>query len=98
MFTSYATIAEKIFPLVYFQGEFFFVVYFSSLKPLVVFFFYRKCRTSKISAASAGNFFCCYAFCLISSLESPPSNLLRATRKPDVLVLSEIHGKETGCA
>ena len=28
----------------------------------------------------------------IRSLESPPSNLLRATRKPDVLVLSEIHG------
>jgi len=35
--------------------------------------------------------------CLIGSLESPPSNLLRATRKPDVLVLSEIHGKGTGC-
>ena len=29
---------------------------------------------------------------LIGSLESPPSNLLRATRKPDILVLSEIHG------
>jgi len=27
---------------------------------------------------------------LIGSLESPPSNLLKATRKPDVLVLSEI--------
>jgi hypothetical protein len=34
---------------------------------------------------------------LIGSLESPPSNLLRATRKPDVLVLSEIHEKGTGC-
>jgi hypothetical protein len=29
---------------------------------------------------------------LIGSLESPPSNLLRATRKPDILVLSEIRG------
>ena len=27
------------------------------------------------------------------SLESPPSNSLRATRKPDVLVFSEIAGK-----
>jgi hypothetical protein len=25
-------------------------------------------------------------------LESPPSNLLKATRKPNVLVLSEIRG------
>ena len=32
----------------------------------------------------------CLSFDLIGSLESPPSNLLRATRKPDVLVLSEI--------
>jgi hypothetical protein len=47
MFTSYATIAEKIFPLVYFQGEFFFVVYFSSLKPLVVFFFIESVARQK---------------------------------------------------
>jgi len=49
------------------------------------------CRTSKIRAASAGDF-SLLCFDLIGSLESPPSNLLRATRKPDVLVLSEIHG------
>jgi hypothetical protein len=29
---------------------------------------------------------------LICSWESPPSNLLKATRKPDVLALSEIRG------
>ena len=33
------------------------------------------------------------AFALIGSLESPPSNLLKATRKPDVLVWPEIVGK-----
>ena len=32
-------------------------------------------------------------FLEFGSLESPPSNSLRATRKPDVLVLSEIAGK-----
>jgi len=31
-------------------------------------------------------------FALIGSLESPPSNLLKATRKPNILVLSEIRG------
>ena len=31
-------------------------------------------------------------FALIGSLESPPSNLLKVTRKPDVLVLLEIRG------
>jgi len=33
-----------------------------------------------------------FALILIGSLESPPSNSLKATRKPDVLVLSEICG------
>jgi hypothetical protein len=42
----------------------------------------------KIRAASAGDFF--FVVCLIDSLESPPSNLFKATRKPDILVLSEI--------
>jgi hypothetical protein len=32
-----------------------------------------------------------FVVALFDSLESPPSNLLKATRKPDVLVLSEIH-------
>jgi len=50
----------------------------------------------KIRAASAGDSFHSRLL-MIGSLESPPSNLLRATRKPDVLVLSEIHGKGTGC-
>ena len=45
----------------------------------------------KIRAASADDFLF-LRFALIGSLESPPSNLLRATRKPDILVLSEIHG------
>jgi hypothetical protein len=36
----------------------------------------------KISAASAGDF-SVMRFDLIGSLESPPSNLLRATRKPE---------------
>ena len=49
----------------------------------------------KIRAASAGDF--SLSFDLIGSLESPPSNLLRATKKPDILVLSEIHRKGTGC-
>jgi hypothetical protein len=44
----------------------------------------------KIGAASADDF--SLSFVLIDSLELPPSNLLKATRKPDVLVLSEIHG------
>jgi len=44
----------------------------------------------KIRAASAGDF--SLSFDLIGSLESPPSNLLKATRKPDVLVLLEIRG------
>jgi hypothetical protein len=47
----------------------------------------------KIRAASAGDFsFVMFDLNLIGSLESPPSNLLKATRKPDVLVLSEIRG------
>jgi hypothetical protein len=33
-----------------------------------------------------------FVVALFDSLESPPSNLLKATRKPDVLVLSEIRG------
>ena len=44
-------------------------------------------------AASTGDFsrfIVCFEF---GSLESPPSNSLRATRKPDVLVLSKIAGK-----
>jgi hypothetical protein len=45
----------------------------------------------KIHAALAGNFFRCVV-ALIGLLESPPSNLLKATRKPDVLVLPEIRG------
>jgi hypothetical protein len=46
----------------------------------------------KIRAASAGDFTFVVLLELIGSLESPPSNLLRATRKPDILVLSEIRG------
>jgi hypothetical protein len=46
----------------------------------------------KIRAASAGDFSFVVLLELIGSLESPPSNLLRATRKPDILVLSEIRG------
>jgi len=45
----------------------------------------------KIRAASTDDFFRCVV-ALTGSLESPPSNLLKATRKPDVLVLSEIRG------
>jgi hypothetical protein len=63
---------------------------------LVALIFKIHCKASiarhKIRAASAGDFFLSSRFALIGSLESPPSNLLRATRKPDVLVLSEIHG------
>jgi hypothetical protein len=45
----------------------------------------------KIRAASAGDFsVVMFDLILICSLESPPSNLLKATRKPDILVLSEI--------
>ena len=47
----------------------------------------------KIRAASAGDFiFVTFGLLEFGSLESPPSNSLRATRKPDVLVLSEICG------
>jgi hypothetical protein len=47
----------------------------------------------KIRAASAGDFiFVMFGLLEFGSLESPPSNSLRATRKPDVLVLSEICG------
>jgi hypothetical protein len=46
----------------------------------------------KIRAASAGDLSFVVLLELIGSLESPPSNLLRATRKPDILVLSEIRG------
>ena len=42
--------------------------------------------------ASADDFSLLRYFALIGSLESSPSNLLKAIRKPDVLVLSEIHG------
>jgi hypothetical protein len=48
------------------------------------------CRTS--NPHGIGWRFFSLSFDLIGSLESPPSNLLKATRKPDVLVLSEIHG------
>jgi len=54
------------------------------------------CRTS-LNPRGIGWRFFFMRFALIGSLQSPPSNLLRATRKPDVLVLSEIHGKGTGC-
>jgi len=51
------------------------------------------CRTSKKSARHwLAILFVLSRFALIGLLESPPSNLLRATRKPDVLVLSEIRG------
>jgi len=53
------------------------------------------CHTSKNQRGIDLAIFRCVD--LIGLLESPPSNLLKATRKPDVLVLSEIHGKETGC-
>ena len=49
------------------------------------------CRTSENPRGIGWRFFIVMLE-LIGSLESPPSNLLRATRKPDVLVLSEIHG------
>jgi hypothetical protein len=49
-------------------------------------------HVKKIHAASAGDFSYVFDLNLIGSLESPPSNLLKATRKPDVLVLSEIRG------
>ena len=42
-------------------------------------------------AASAGDF-SLLRLIEFGSLESPPSNWLRATRKPDVLVSSEIRG------
>jgi hypothetical protein len=49
------------------------------------------CRTSPARRFGDFSLLRC---CLLEfgSLESPPSNLLRATRKPDVLVLSEICG------
>ncbi|KAJ6978629.1 hypothetical protein NC653_026918 [Populus alba x Populus x berolinensis] len=43
-------------------------------------------------AASAGDFSSRYCLLEFGSLESPPSNLLKATRKPDRLVWSEIQG------
>ena len=50
-------------------------------------------HVGKIRAASAGDFFVVmFGLLEFGSLESPPSNSLRATRKPDVLVLSEICG------
>jgi hypothetical protein len=59
---------------------------------------YVICRTSKNPRGVGWRFFVVmFDLILIGSLESPPSNLLRATRKPDVLVLSEIHEKGTGC-
>jgi hypothetical protein len=48
------------------------------------------CRTSKNSRVIGLAIFR-LLFDLIGSLESPPSNLWKATRKPDQLVLSEIH-------
>ena len=56
------------------------------------------CRTPKKSARDIGWRFKSRCRLLeFGSLESPPSNLLKATKKPDVLVLSEIHGYGTGC-
>jgi len=49
------------------------------------------CRTSENPRGVGWRFFC-LRFALIGSLESPPSNLLKATSKPDVLVLSDIRG------
>jgi hypothetical protein len=48
------------------------------------------CRTSK-NPRGIGLAIFRLLFDLIGSLESPPSNLWKATRKPDQLVLSEIH-------
>jgi hypothetical protein len=54
---------------------------------------YLSVARQKIRAASAGDFiFVMFGLLEFGSLESPPSNSLRATRKPDVLVLSEICG------
>ena len=50
-------------------------------------------RKKSWRAASAGDFSCMLRLPEFDSLESPPSNSLRATRKPDVLDLSEIAGK-----
>ena len=52
------------------------------------------CRTPKKNqrAASAGDFSSRCCLLEFGSLESSPSNLLKATRELDVLVLSEIHG------
>jgi len=51
-----------------------------------------SCRTSKIRAASADDF-SFVRFALIGSLESPPSNLLKATRKPGYWSYQRFAGK-----
>ena len=54
---------------------------------------YDHCCMSENPRDIGWRFFCRYALLdLIGLLESPPSNLLKATRKPDVLVLLEIRG------
>jgi len=50
----------------------------------------NDCRTSK-NPRGIGLAIFRLLFGLIGSLESPPSNLWKATRKPDQLVLLEIH-------
>jgi hypothetical protein len=66
-------------------------------KPLILFkLIGRKtrrtpCRTSENPRGVGWRFFS-LSFAWIDSFESPPSNWLRATRKPDVLVLSDIRG------
>jgi hypothetical protein len=50
------------------------------------------CRTSENPRGVGCRFFSLCGLIWFGSLESPPSNLLKATRKPDVLVLSEIRG------
>ena len=53
---------------------------------------FRSVARQKIRAASAGDFIL-LRFALISSLESPPSNLLKATRKPGYWSYQRFAGK-----
>jgi len=48
-------------------------------------------ETVRSRATLAGDFFSVMRLLESVRWESPPSNLVKATRKPDVLVLSEIH-------
>jgi len=73
-----------------FLSKYLFSIYYS---PKHFFLYLLLMSHVRIRAASADDFFLlCVCLNLIGSLESPPSNLLKATRKPDVLVLSEIRG------